>query len=154
MKGENCMTRLLRRFAILAVLVIGTMIVVSERQANTVFAVNYCNYCNSTHSQCTNYCASDYNTCVQNNGGSVCNDNLYWCVLQCDNSKTFCDTNCNTGGGGGGPYPKGSCGADCYDARGECLFGDPPEWIEDCLTNGGNRHTCCNEVFYDCMAGC
>lgn len=45
-------------------------------------------------------------------------------------------------------------GADCYDWRGECLFGDPPEWIEDCLNNGGNRHSCCNEVFYDCMAGC
>lgn len=147
--------RLIRRIAILAVLVTGTLIVSAERQSNTVLAVNYCNYCSSTHSQCYNYCQQDYNACVQNNGQN-CNDNLYWCALQCDNSLTFCNTNCNTGGGGsGGPYPKGSCGSDCYEARGDCLLGDPaPEWIEDCLNNGGNRHTCCNEVFYDCMAGC
>jgi hypothetical protein len=147
--------RLLRRIAILAVLVSCAVLVTSERHSNTVFAVNYCNYCSSFHSQCTGYCTSEYNACVLIYYEPLCADARTSCNEACNYNQSFCNTNCNTGGGGGGPYPKGSCGGDCYDARGDCLFGpEPPEWIEDCLNGGGNRHTCCNEVFYDCMAGC
>lgn len=150
------MQRLLRRFAILAVLVMGTLLVTAERQSNTVLALDYCNYCSSFHSQCYSACQSDYNQCVQNFPASQCQDELFFCASACDANLSFCQTFCNTGGGGGGgPYPKGTCGGDCYDARGDCLFDDPPPyWIEDCLNEGGTRHTCCNTVFYDCMAGC
>jgi len=147
--------RLLRRVAILALLVTGTVLVTAERQGNTVLAVNYCGYCSSFQIQCQSHCEANYNGCVQNNGPN-CNDDLYHCELQCEDTYLFCTAFCDTGSGGsGGPYPKGTCGGDCYDFRGDCLLGDPPPyWIEDCLNNGGNRHTCCNEVFYDCMAGC
>ena len=147
--------RLLRRIAILALLVTCTVLATAERNSNTVLAVNYCNYCTQFHNQCYAGCQADYDECVWHYPQPQCSQALYECAMSCDNNLTFCQTFCNTGGGGGGgPYPKGTCGANCYDDRGECLFGDPPEWIEDCLNNGGTRHTCCNEVFYDCMAGC
>lgn len=147
--------RLLRRIAILAVLITGAVVVTAERPTNTASAANFCQYCTGFHGQCYNYCQATYNNCVLHYPQPQCADALYFCALSCDNNLTFCQTFCNTGGGGGGgPWPKGSCGADCYDARADCLFGDPPEWIEDCLNEGGNRHTCCNTVFYDCMAGC
>lgn len=147
--------RLLRRIAILAVLVTSVILITAERQTNTVLAVDYCGYCSSFNTQCENACTVDYNNCVSN-GGFDCSSEYNHCQNECEANHLFCTTFCDTGGGGGGgPYPKGTCGADCYDDRGDCLLGDPPPyWIEDCLNNGGTRHTCCNEVFYDCMAGC
>ena len=148
--------RLLRRIAILALLVTCTVLVTAERNSNTVFAANFCSYCSPFHSQCYSGCQATYNNCIQHYPASQCQDALYSCALNCDANQTFCQANCNSGGGGsGGPWPKGSCGADCYDQRADCLLADPaPEWIEDCLNEGGSRHTCCSTVFYDCMGGC
>ncbi len=151
---QNDVQRLLRRLAILAVLVTGTVLVTAERQS-TVLAANFCGYCSPFHSQCYGGCQATYNNCVLHYPQPQCEDALYSCALDCDDNQTFCQAFCNTGGGGGGgPYPKGSCGSDCYEARSDCLFGDPPEWIEDCLNEGGSRHSCCSTVFYDCMLGC
>ncbi len=148
--------RLLRRLAILAVLVTCAVVITAERQPNTVFAANYCQYCTSFHGGCYNYCQEVYDNCVLHYPQPQCSDDLYHCALECDSNLTFCQTFCDTGGGGGGGGgTKGPCGNACYAARADCLMDDPPpEWIEDCLNEGGNRHTCCNTVFYDCMAGC
>lgn len=147
--------RLLRRIAILAVLVTCTVVMTAERRSNTVLAADFCQYCSPFHSQCYGGCQANYNQCVQHYPAPQCQDELYSCALNCDDNLTFCQAFCNTGGGGGGgPWPKGTCGANCYDDRADCLFGDPPEWIEDCLNEGGSRHSCCSTVFYDCMAGC
>ena len=150
--------RLLRRFAILALLVTCTVVVSAERQSSKVLAVDYCGYCYPFHTQCYGGCQATYDNCVLHYPQPQCSDELYSCALDCDDNLTFCLAFCDTGGGGGGggsPGPKGPCGSACYAARVDCLMDDPaPEWIEDCLNEGGSRHTCCSTVFYDCMAGC
>lgn len=154
---QRDVNRLIRRIAILALLVTCAVVVSAERQSSQVAAADYCGYCSPFQSQCNSGCEADFENCVLHYSFSYCDSERYSCRNNCDDNYNFCLAFCNTGGGGGGggPWPKGSCGADCYDARIDCLMDDPPPyWIEDCLNEGGSRHTCCSTVFYDCMAGC
>jgi hypothetical protein len=148
--------RLVRRLAILITFGGCVIVATSSRVTNTVTALDWCQYCDSSHGYCTQWCAEEYDWCRDHTPWVDCTNQLYWCVWSCDQQKTFCQQNCSTGNppGGGGGHTKSQCEVGCYAARNSCIGNQGIPDVEDCINGGGNVPVCCNQAFFDCIAGC